>query len=139
MTTLALVSCSKLKQPRAAIAEALYSPSDLFRKSYRFARQNADVVYILSAKYGIVPTWKTLEPYDETLATMAADARRRWAERITPALRAAVAAHSIDRIIWLAGSKYIRPEFLEIDVEHSQPLAGLQIGERLRFLKDAGA
>ena len=67
---IALISWSKLKTDRPCPARELYAPSRLFSLSYQYARRNADKVYILSAKYGLVEESAVIAPYDLTLADL---------------------------------------------------------------------
>lgn len=64
---IALISCSKLKKSYPCKASELYSASTLFSLSYEYAKMNADRIYIISAKHGLVAEDKVIEPYNETL------------------------------------------------------------------------
>jgi len=63
MKRVVLISCVKQKQPGKARARDLYS-SPLFRKHLAYAELLApDAIYILSARYGLVPLDAEIEPY----------------------------------------------------------------------------
>ena len=79
---IALISCSKAKKNEPCPAHELYSPSDLFSLSYQYAKQNADKIYILSAKYGLVAEDRILEPYDQTLNDMRRQQQLSWANSV---------------------------------------------------------
>ena len=79
---IALISCSKLKTDRPCPARELYAPSRLFSLSYQYARRNADKVYILSAKYGLVEESAVIAPYDLTLADLPEYRQRDWANYV---------------------------------------------------------
>ena len=79
---IALISCSKLKTDHPCPARELYAPSRLFSLSHQYARRNADKVYILSAKYGLVEESDMIVPYDLTLADLPEHRQRDWANYV---------------------------------------------------------
>lgn len=79
---IALISCSKLKADHPCSARELYAPSQLFSLSYQYAKRNADKVYILSAKYGLVEETDVIAPYDLTLADLPEHRQRDWANYV---------------------------------------------------------
>lgn len=152
MRTLVLVACSQTKAGHTTAAEHLYT-SQLFKASARWAKANGDDWLILSAKHGLVEPTQELEPYDQRL-TGDKHAKRAWGFRV----QAGFAGWCLDqdeagnpvetiqkqpggvkqvalRIIVLAGKDYVAnlPQWMQERCE--QPLAGKQIGERLRWLK----
>lgn len=67
---IALISCVKQKADKPQKARNLYI-SSLFVKSLEYAEKiNVDKIYVLSAKYGLVPIDKVIEPYEKTLNNM---------------------------------------------------------------------
>ncbi len=110
--------------------------STLFRWALRHARATCDVVFVLSAKHGLLPVDRVIEPYDEELPRGAA-ARRAWGERVAAELDAAVP--DLDaQIVVFAGEAYadaIVPA--DRDFLWEEPLRGMQVGERLAWLKAA--
>ena len=68
MSTVVLVSCSAGKESKPMLAEKLYN-SDLFKKQLEYAKKLASPnnIYIISAKYHLVPLNKTIAPYNLTL------------------------------------------------------------------------
>lgn len=66
-----IVACSAAKASHAAPAADLYQGS-LFAMNLAAARAESDRVFILSARHGLVPADRVLDPYDTTLG--AADA-----------------------------------------------------------------
>lgn len=67
---IAIISCSKKKLKRNRIkARDLYSASPLFRYSYQYIKKfYPDIpIYILSAKYGLIPEETIIDYYDQTL------------------------------------------------------------------------
>ena len=80
-------------------------PQHAFSLSYRYAKTCAERVYILSAKHGLVYEDAVLEPYDETLNDLPAEARKAWADRVLGQL-AQVCDTRADHFIILAGRNY---------------------------------
>ena len=67
-------------------ARELYSASALFSLSYQYARENADKVFVLSAKYGLVSENKVIAPYDQTLNDMPRKQQLEWAHAVLTTL-----------------------------------------------------
>jgi hypothetical protein len=132
-----LVACAATKLPKAAPAQDLYI-SDLFRKARRWAERHGARWYILSALHGLVEPSTVLEPYNQTLNTMAAAERRVWAQRVAGALPAVVTPQET-HLIFLAGDKYrstlgALAEQLGYSIE--APLAGFPIGKQLAWYSE---
>lgn len=133
MKHIVLISCVKSKLSFPAPAERLYT-SSLFKFSLAYARQLApDVIYILSAKYGLVSLGQQVAPYEQTLKKMTAAERADWGRKVLRQL-AEVANPSTDHFTILAGSAYADPLTPGLP-NHSLPLTGLGQGRRLQFLK----
>lgn len=64
---IALISCTSRKMDNPCRASEMYLPSPRFKLAYDYAKKNADLVYILSAKHGLLHENETIEPYNETL------------------------------------------------------------------------
>ena len=103
--TIALVSCVKQKQSVPAPARDLYT-SALFSKARRYAESHAGRWFILSAKYGLVAPDQVIDPYEQTLNTMAARERREWARRVHGQMWGARMLRPGVRFVWLAGAAY---------------------------------
>ncbi len=71
MEIVALIACTKKKRQGTFEAKYLYDESPLFRKSYQYAKQITDKIYILSAKYGLLKDSDVISTYDETLKNKA--------------------------------------------------------------------
>lgn len=72
------IGCVKSKEDHRCEAQDMYI-SPLFEKSFAYAQQlQPDRIYILSAKYHLLPIDKVISPYDLTLKDMDADERREW-------------------------------------------------------------
>ena len=134
---IALVGCSRAKDPDPELlpARERYT-SPLFRKSLAFAQLHADHVGIVSAKHGFLMTDHLIGPYNQRLRPDNAEA---WA-RETIGEMAGIYGEP-DIVMILAGAEYAGPLEAELvgrwpDVVVHQPLAGMQIGERLAFLAE---
>lgn len=129
-----LISCVSKKDTAPQPAQALYT-SDLFKKSLAFARLHCDVVYILSAKYGLLEQTEVIAPYEQTLKKMSREARRRWAGRVMRQLGQRITVD--DEVLLLCGMAY--REFLEewLPNKICCPIRGLGIGQQLAFYKHA--
>ncbi|MGH7178226.1 MAG: DUF6884 domain-containing protein, partial [Tepidisphaeraceae bacterium] len=128
-----LISCVKSKRTHPTKARLLYT-SDLFEKSLAYARSlNADAIYILSAKHGLLEMEAEVAPYNETLKTMKSAAVKAWAERVLSQLGRVTDLKS-DSFVLLAGQGY-RRYLLPHLKNHEIPMEGLGIGQQLQFLK----
>ena len=130
---IALISCVASKSQVAAAAKDMYT-SPLFKGAYRYAKKlGAERIFILSAKYGLVPDDKVIEPYNETLNTKGVGEIKQWANNVLAEL-AKVADLQNDKFIILAGMKYRK--YLVGGIKHfTVPLKGKPIGKQLAFYK----
>jgi hypothetical protein len=135
---LALVGCGKLKRRVRSAARDLYT-GPLFLAARAWAERNADHWLIASALQGLVHPATELDPYDRTLEDMSPDERDQWGFWCQVGLARHIDRHDLPRrVAILAGSRYVKPLLcrtalggLPVEV----PLAGLGIGERLRWFK----
>jgi cytoplasmic iron level regulating protein YaaA (DUF328/UPF0246 family) len=82
---IALISCTSKKKAYKCLARDLYSESPRFRLAYDLAKLVADKIFILSAKYGLVPEDMVIEPYNETLKDKSTQERRAWGDMLQEA------------------------------------------------------
>jgi cytoplasmic iron level regulating protein YaaA (DUF328/UPF0246 family) len=138
MRDVVLIACGKTKAPVPSPARDLYQ-GDLFQKCLAYAEKvlNADAIYVLSAKYGLVPINERIEPYEKTLNNASVAEKRDWADRVLAQLRE-VADLEQDRFTILAGENY-RQHLLPHLRYHALPLRGLMFGQQLSFLTRATA
>ncbi len=110
--------------------------SPLFKLNLAYAESlKSDAIFILSAKYGLVPLDKILAPYNETLNTKKDSDIRIWAKEVLRQL-SATADLEQDEFTLLAGEHYRRhlaPSLMHVRI----PLKGLGLGRQLQFLKRA--
>lgn len=127
-----LVACVKSKRDRPCCADEMYI-SDLFQKSMAYARALKPArIFILSAKYGLLSLGDVIAPYELTLKTMKAAARKEWAQSVLDALRQKCDLDA-DRFVFLAGMpyrKYLEPHLRH----HAAPMKGLPFGKQLQWL-----
>jgi len=130
---IALISCTSKKKAYKCPARGLYSESAWFREAYRYAKLVADRIFILSAKYGLVPEDMIIEPYNETLDDKGAKERRAWGKIVLNELgRVSDLEH--DEFIVLAGKFYyenLLPHLVHVEL----PLRGRRQGEQIPELR----
>jgi len=129
-----LVSCVGQKRDRPSAAKDLYT-SAWFRKARAYIESTDCPWYILSAEYGLLDPERVVEPYENTLNTMAIRGRRLWAERVFAELQVSGVADG--RLSFLAGQRYrefLVPQLRGHGIEVEIPMEGLRIGEQLRWL-----
>lgn len=84
-TSVALIACSKGKQTQAGRPEVLYT-GRLLQAQLAYARRVMafpdERIFILSAKYGLLPLSEEIEPYDLTLAQLSVSERNLWAFQV---------------------------------------------------------
>ena len=132
MKRIFLISCSRKKLAQAVKARSLYD-SPLFHKSLAYAEsENPDMIFVLSAKHGLLALDTEIEPYDLTLNNMRVTEIEAWATAVLAQLRGKANLEH-DQFIFLAGDRYRR--FLAPFLTHkSVPMQGLAIGRQLQFL-----
>jgi hypothetical protein len=135
---LAVVGCGKAKRATRAPARELYTGC-LFRAASAWAAAHADRWLIASAKFGLIDPGAEVEPYDLRLGA-GREGRMAWARACQSALAGYINRWGLpSKVVILAGGDYAGPllawtglgraDFVEV------PLAGLGIGERLRWFK----
>ncbi|MCD4712890.1 MAG: hypothetical protein K8R73_06365, partial [Clostridiales bacterium] len=101
---------------------------------YQYAKQVADVVYVLSAKYGLLEEDDVIEPYNVTMNNKSTEERRVWSELVIESL---AERHSLDsdEFIIIAGRAY--NEFIiPVLKHHTLPLEGQSMGRWIPKLKE---
>jgi hypothetical protein len=134
MSKVVLVSCSAGKASEAAPAEELYN-SDLFKKQLEYAKKltNSNDIYIISAKYYLIPLRTKIEPYNKTLKDMSADERQNWSNTVLDQLKKKGYDLDKDKFVILAGNSY--RQYLEPHMKNVEaPFSGLRIGQQKKAL-----
>ena len=132
---IALVACVSRKNHMPMPARDLYI-SDWFRKASAYAMRVADEWYILSAKHGLITPDTVIEPYDKTLNSMPAAARRAWAKRVLKDLVRVL--HPGDHVVILAGERYrenLVDSIQRMGCSVAVPMQGLGFYKQLSWLK----
>jgi hypothetical protein len=92
----------------------------------------ADKIFILSAKYGLLPLDKEIDPYNVTLINMSKEEKQRWAKTVVRQLRGECDI-SHDKFYILAGKNYYEDLILYLQ-NYEIKMEGLKIGERIQWL-----
>jgi hypothetical protein len=135
-TRIVLVSCVKTKRKSPVAAEDMYI-SQWFMGARRYAEQNADAWFILSAEHGVLRPDQIISPYERTLKTMSKRDRVAWSERVRRQLLELVPAGAV--VVVLAGDLYregIIPFLENHGFTVEVPMVGLKFGQQLRWLKE---
>lgn len=133
MKTVVLVGCGKAKLPYIARAEDLYTGA-LFRKARAYAEKFGDEWGILSAKHGLILPNQMIEPYDLCLDDLDRNHMAQWIRDTNEQIQQ---CWPREFFVCMAGELYgrafLRPTKLSVEF----PMAGLGLGERLRYLNQA--
>lgn len=128
----ALVCCGKQKLAVPAPARELYQ-STLFRKTRSFVERRYDGWFVLSALHHVLTPDQVVEPYEcklsrQSTTQWAAVVAGQLAEQVSPGCQ----------LDYFGGATYgqVVVELKAMGYEVQQPLAGLQVGERLHWLKE---
>jgi hypothetical protein len=136
MATIVLLSCTKSKLDHKAPAQELYSVSPTFQKTLEYGKSlKPDSMYILSAKYFLVPLNKELAPYDKTLKEMPKDKKEAWGEEVLKQMKSKGINPKENKFIFLTGTEYMKPLLKYIPESNIEtPLKGKRMGERMQWL-----
>ena len=123
----ALIQCTKSKRDERSPASDLYDESQLFRKMRSYVQAAGLEWYVLSAKVGLLPPEKNIEPYDEFgVDEQTAKSAANDLERL-----------GVDEVEVIAGRKYtaeLIPELERRGIDVIEKCAGLSIGKRMSRL-----
>jgi hypothetical protein len=134
MATIILIGCSAKKSCVPAPARDFYQGA-LFKESLTYAGLlKPKAIFVLSAKYHLVPLNKKLTPYDASLNTMPAEERKAWARKVLGALQKETNTEK-DTFIILAGKKYYQYLIPHL-INNKLPLAYMRIGKQIQWLKN---
>ncbi len=133
---IALITCTKEKKgwdepERLFPAYELYSESNYFRKSYQYAKQHADKVYILSALHHLLPEDKHLHYYDKELRGTAYI--REWASIVKKQIEDTFDPEHDEFLILLSNTYFAPIKAVIRKYKYTFPVEGLRIGERMHF------
>ena len=117
-------------------AEDMYI-SQLFMGMRRYAEQNADAWFILSAEHGVLQPDQVIAPYERTLKKMPKRDRVAWAERVQRQLLELLPAGAM--VVVLASAPYregVVPFLKSHGFKVEVPMVGLKFGQQLHWLKE---
>jgi hypothetical protein len=136
MAKIVLLSCTKSKLDKPSPAKDMYSPSPMFQKTKRYGETlKPDKMFILSAKYGLLPMDKQIEPYDLTLKNMKKDEKDKWGGLVKQQMGKMGVNPQSDKFTFLTGAEYMKPLESFIPSENiEKPMEGKRMGERLSWL-----
>lgn len=136
MAKIVLLSCTKSKLDHPCPAKELYSASPMFQKTMEYGQSlKPDKIFILSAKYHLVPMDKKLAPYDMTLKNMKKDEKEKWGQTVIEQIKSSGIDPQKDKFIFLTGSEYMKPLTKYIPENNiEKPMDGKRMGERLQWL-----
>jgi hypothetical protein len=128
----ALVCCGKQKLAAPAPAKDMYR-STLFKKTRAYVEKEYDGWFVLSALHKVISPDQEIAPYDVTLEKGAAAL---WAEQTAAEL--AKLLPSGCAVDYFGGALYepVVGHLQNQGFKVERPLKGLQIGERLHWLKE---
>lgn len=125
-----LISCVKSKEGHPCKAKDMYI-SPLFKGGYNYAKQfQADRIYILSAKYGLLHEDDFIYPYNETLKDKNEHEKKIWSYKIIQSLIKDGCNLNQDEFIILAGIEY-RKYIIQKFTHYKIPNEGLSLGQQI--------
>lgn len=125
----AMIACSKKKQPGKYRACELYQGT-MFKKSIQLARlQGYDYIFILSAKYKLIGLDDVIGAYDLKLDEVSRVDRRGWAKKVIGELKRRVPQIENAEFTYFAGKMYHQ------DLPPGRkPFSGKGIGQIVQWL-----
>lgn len=127
------LSCTKKKASHRCKAEDMYKESSLFSKALEYAKSlNPDNIYILSAKYHVLPLSKEINPYNKTLKDCSAEEREEWTKEVVKQLKSKNINFEA-KTLFFCGEDYI--QYLKEYFPNSKSMfSGKGIGEIMHWL-----
>lgn len=126
----ALVSCAKSKLQYECPAIDMYTASALFRKSIHYCQARQMIIFILSAKYGLLSPDKAIQPYELTLKHLSKAERANWIKAVNSSLETEIPSGSTIELH--CGKEYEKGLHL-LSYKIERPLEGLRMGERMSW------
>lgn len=137
MDCVLLVSCGKNKKESSSRAKDLYV-SCRFRIARKLIESVGSPWFILSAKHGLLPPDKVIEPYDQTLKGKPVSEHKAWAEKVAKQMDSLLPP--AEAIVILAGKDYyeclmpyLKRRFANVTI----PMEGLGEYKHSDWLKSA--
>lgn len=141
MKNVYLIACTKAKQNYSCTTEEMYMKSSLYRLSYEYCinevKGNCSEIYILSAKYHLLPLSKKISPYNETLINMNSNKKKEWGQVVYNQMKETFDMNNT-HFVFLTGKEYMQPiiSYLKND-QYSNPIPQqYSLGCKMKWLKD---
>jgi hypothetical protein len=125
-----LVSCVKSKRNYPVEAQKMYI-SPLFVYAWKYAKQQYDMCYILSAKYGLLAPDTIIEPYEMTLNNFTKQQAKDWSDMVYKQIKDNIGLEHV--FYFHAGQNY--REYLIDRLNAVIPLEGMALGMQLQWYK----
>lgn len=118
------IGCTSDKKHTTCKAKDMYMPSSLYRKALTYAEKvlKGDHIYILSAKYHLLPLNKTISPYNQYLGDFSARQKEEWYKETLSQMK----SHHInfnEKTVFLCGEDYykgLKDEFSDCDCPYGR-------------------
>lgn len=134
---IAFIGCVKNKVNYETEAQFLYN-STYFNYCLKYSKKiNANKIYILSAKYGLLNLHTKISPYELTLNSMNNKERRVWAANVIQQMKQEQINFN-EQVVFLCGKKYrqyLEPYFINSFCPFDFINGG--IGKQLQFMKNS--
>nr|DAI22261.1 MAG TPA: YaaA [Caudoviricetes sp.] len=129
-----IITCGKAKQRCSAKAVDMYIGS-VFKGKLKYAKTlyPGAPIYILSAKYGIIPADLVIEPYDLLVPDRENDFFRDWSNKVINQLQG---FDKGEDIVFLGNQHYFKPVDAYFVGKKQAPLLGLSPGKQLARLSE---
>lgn len=133
----ALISCSKSKLNTEAPARDLYT-GQLFRKAVSWAERHDLQWFVVSALHGLLTPDHTVAPYNYTIKDKRRREREQWAHQLVAGELTRYASKHSHAILILPElyRRFIEVELFQNKITYENPLAGLGIGQQLKWLAE---
>lgn len=135
-TTIVLISCSKSKLAKPALARELYT-GQLFKKAVAWAERHGHQWFVISALHGLVAPTQSLAPYNYSLKERCGSREREsWAHRTIRALLPNHLPNGSRAVLIMPElyRRFIQPELQRASITYSNPLERLSIGKQMQWL-----
>lgn len=142
--TIVLCMCGSDKDPKSkqepVRADEIYTgefaESSLAYARKQYGNKENTTIYILSAKYGLLPLHKKIKYYDAYLGDFSAGQKEKWRDMVVDQLKQAHYNLETDKFVFITGSSYYEP--FEGIIKHMKtPMKNCTgMGYMLQWLKD---
>lgn len=132
------ISCGNIKMTTPCKAEQMYQGL-YFQRTLKYGKKlikdnGGGQLFILSAKYGLLPLDKIIEPYNVALSEQSPQYKKDWAEKVISQLKQNNLIEN-KRAIFLA-SKCYREPLLSIYPDYEIPMEHCGINSRLGQMRN---